>query len=275
MSSHPQSRWSLALATICLAASFAVVAEDAPVPAPSEATAAPIRDAEALALIQGMAKFLAATPRFSVTIRSGYDAVQSSGQKIEFGELRRIVVDRPGRVRIDSEPSDGNRRQILFDGKNITVASPLQSVYAQHAQPGGIDETLRFFKQELHLSMPLAPLLMNTLADELERRIVEITSVETTPGSGTATHHLAARGDTVDLQVWIADGGQPLPQRVVLTYRDAEGQPQYWADFSDWNLSPAVDDATFAFTPPAGASKIAFINQVKRVAPATPAGEQP
>jgi hypothetical protein len=45
---------------------------------------------------------------------------------------------------------------------------------------------------------------------------------------------------------------------MVITYTAAEGQPQFWAQFSDWNLSPDVPDALFAFTPPEGAAKIAF-----------------
>jgi len=278
MSGSRRSDSRVALAALFLGLSVGAVAEDVPTPsaAPSaEAAALPARDAEAMALIIDMAKFLAATPRFSVNIRSGHDVVQASGQKIEFGETRRVLVDRPARMRIDSEPSDGNRRQILFDGKTITVSSPLQNVYAQTTQPGGIDEALRYFKQELRLRMPLAPLVMNTFAAELEGRIVEIAGVESIESSGATTHHLAARGDTVDLQVWIADGAQPLPQRVILTYKDAEGQPQYWADFSDWNLNPAVGGSEFAFTPPASARKISFINQIKRVAPATQGGVQP
>jgi Predicted periplasmic protein (DUF2092) len=42
----------------------------------------------------------------------------------------------------------------------------------------------------------------------------------------------------VDFQLWIADGDQPLPLRAVLTYRREAGQPQFRAQFSDWNFEP-------------------------------------
>jgi hypothetical protein len=52
----------------------------------------------------------------------------------------------------------------------------------------------------------------------------------------------------------------------VLTYKNAEGDPQFRAQFSDWNLAPEIREAQFAFTPPQGARKIAFAAQVTQVA---------
>src|SRR5262245_3938247 len=43
---------------------------------------------QAQAILTRMAEFLAGTPRFCVSLRAGYDEVQKSGQKIEFGESR-------------------------------------------------------------------------------------------------------------------------------------------------------------------------------------------
>ena len=83
---------------------------------------------------------------------------------------------------------------------------------------------------------------------------------------GTPVHHLAGRTETVDYQVWIPEGAQPLPLRVVLIYKNAEGQPSFRAQFSDWNLAPDIQDNQFAFTPPEGARKIAFLAQLPQVA---------
>nr|MCU0736533.1 DUF2092 domain-containing protein [Methylotetracoccus sp.] len=72
--------------------------------------------------------------------------------------------------------------------------------------------------------------------------------------------------DTVDYQIWIGEGTQPLPLRAVLTYKSAEGHPQFRADFVDWNLSPEVQNARFAFTPPQGARKVVFLAQLPEIA---------
>ena len=69
----------------------------------------------------------------------------------------------------------------------------------------------------------------------------------------------------VDFQVWVTDGDRPLPQRLVITYKQAKGEPQFWAQFSDWNLAPAVEDSMFLAKPPDGAQKLAFAAQLPRV----------
>ena len=66
------------------------------------------------------------------------------------------------------------------------------------------------------------------------------------------------RGDEVDFQIWIAQGDAPLPRRVIITYKNADGEPQFRALLSDWSLA-AADAGRFAFTPPAGAEKVPFI----------------
>jgi hypothetical protein len=111
-------------------------------------------------------------------------------------------------------------------------------------------------------------LLVSQLPAELKARVRLIDYVEKTNIHGPTSHHLAARTDTVDFQIWVADGDTPLPQRVVITYKKAKGEPQFWAQFSDWNLAPAISDSTFLATPPDGAQKVAFAAQLPRISPA-------
>ena len=85
---------------------------------------------QAMTILKKMSGFLAAAGRFSVTIRDGYDVVQGSGQKIEFGEIRNLTVSRPDRLRIDVERSDGQKLLVIFDGKDITICSADKNICA-------------------------------------------------------------------------------------------------------------------------------------------------
>ncbi|MDQ3774158.1 MAG: DUF2092 domain-containing protein [Pseudomonadota bacterium] len=237
---------------------------ESPIAGPAAAPVQPQADAEAI--LMGMAELLSRTQRFSVNVRSSYDAVQPSGQKIEFGDSRTLTVSRPDRMRVEAERSDGHKQLVLFDGKAITVFSSPRNVYASISRPGNLDEAIAYFMRDLHMRLPLAMLFVSRLPAELERRVQALDYVENTNILGAPAHHLAGQTKTVDFQVWVADGGQPLPQRVVLTYKDAAGEPQFRAQFSDWNLSPEITDSMFAFTPPEGAEKIAFLPQLRAVA---------
>ncbi len=232
-----------------------------------EPVAAPVaaEPAEANGILLRMAEFLARTPRFSVNVQDSYDVLQGTGQKVEFSETRTITVSRPNQLRVEVVHSDGEGHLVLYDGKDITVFSPSQNVYAQAPKPGGIDEAVRYFLKDLQMRLPLAALLLSRFPEEIQRRTRSLDYVERTEIEGRPAHHLAGRTDTVDYQVWIPEGAQPLPLRVVLTYKNAEGQPQFRAQFSDWDLAPEVQDSQFAFSPPEGARKISFLAQLPQI----------
>ncbi|WP_256702306.1 DUF2092 domain-containing protein [Burkholderia sp. SRS-W-2-2016] len=243
---------------LLIAALCSVSAQPAYPQQPSTPQQQTASQAQARAILMRMAEFLANAKAFSVSVRSGYDAVQPSGQKIEFGELRNITVSRPDRLRVESERSDGTRTVAVFDGKDIIVVDAANNVYATKQQPGNVDVTLVHFVRDLHLRFPMAMLLTSRLPAEFEERVRQVDYVEKTNIEGVPTHHIAARTDTVDFQVWIADGNEPYPVRVVLTYKNAPGQPQFWGQLSNWNFAPKLADDTFVVKIPDGAKKIAF-----------------
>ena len=213
---------------------------------------------QAMAVLKRMADFLSQAQRFSVTVDLGFDAVQDSGQKIEFGETRKILLSRPDHLRIDTTKRSGAQDEVIFDGNDITVFNPKENVYATEAKPGTVDEAISYFVNDLDMRLPLAELLDSNLPKMLGERVRTAAYVEQSTIAGVPCDHIALRGDQADLQLWIAQGDQPLPQRAVITHKREDGRPQFWANFTKWNLSPKVRDSLFAFTPPNGAVKIAF-----------------
>jgi hypothetical protein len=220
-------------------------------------------DAEATNYLNKMADFLAKAEQFSVTLRIGYDVLQESGEKIEFGEIRKLVLRRPDRLRVDIEQSDGDKGLVIFNGKDITAYNEKDKVFASASGPGDLDGAVTYLVSELKLRLPLAMMFVSRLPSELERRVREVETVERSTIMDVPCVHLAARADDVDFQVWIPSDGQPLPRRVVITYKHEDGQPQFWADFFDWNLTPNPSESLFAFTPPEGVQKIPFLAQME------------
>lgn len=268
-------RWKLARAVRLAAAALTVTAAlllwGGPVTAE---VAAPVpgqeQVGEEMATLMNMARFLAQQQRFSVSVRSGYDAIQEDGERIEFGEKRRYLLQRPDRLRVELERSDGEKGLVLFDGRMITAFKPGDNVYATAEKPGTVDGALVYLVRDLQLTLPLARMFHTGLPQQFEQLVQSVDYVETDLLLDVPADHLAVRTAEVDCQFWIAQGGQPVPLRVVLTYKNAPGQPRFWANFSDWHLSPEASADRFVFIPPAGAEKVPFVIPARARSQASP-----
>ncbi len=109
----------------------------------------------AAGLLSAMTQHLAGLESFSFAFRDGYDVVQPTGQKIEFGEARRVTVVRPDRLRIEEVSSDGTHDLAVFDGRNISVLNAEEGVFAQAPQPGILDDAIAYFVQAYGSSGPI------------------------------------------------------------------------------------------------------------------------
>lgn len=225
--------------------------------------------AEAKALLMRMADRLATAQSFSVDMQAGFDVVQASGQKIEFSESRQILLNRPDDVRVETVRSDGTTQEILFDGKQLVFFDRGANVFSRLDRTGSVDQLIGHLVYDLDTPVPLSALLVTKLSALLGDVVQEVAVVERTTLAGQPAIHLAARTPDVDFQVWTTLGDQPVPLRIVITYKNDRGQPQFWANLGAWNFSPALDVQSFVFVPPAGAEQVAFL------VPATPPGTKP
>jgi hypothetical protein len=102
--------------------------------APEQSSSPSASEQRAMTILKNLSQYLAQTQHFSVTIREGYDAVQESGQKVEFGEIRKLTVSRPDRLRIEAERSDGEKNLVrrLLNNSDIFI-------FAKGRFPGSLD----------------------------------------------------------------------------------------------------------------------------------------
>lgn len=271
----PGPAWPLAMAALFIA----LVAAVAPAHA-AEATSVPgadsAQDQSARALLLRMADFMAHARTLSVTLRSGYDAIQEDGQRIEFGERRQLQLRRPDRFRVDVERSDGERGTVYFDGRWITAFKPSENVYARVEKAGTVDQALVYMVRDLQSTLPLARMFTTGFAADLEQRVTNVTLVEDCTLFDVPTRHVAVRTAEVDMQLWIAAGKEPLPRRVIVTYKNSSGEPQFRADLSDWKVDASLPGSAFTFVPPPGAEQVMYLApRAPTAAAAGTTGEKP
>jgi hypothetical protein len=61
-----------------------------------------------------------------------------------------------------------------------------------------------------------------------------------------------------DWQIWIENGPQSTPCKLVITYKNQPSQPQFRAVFSDWDFAPRIDQVVFTPELPPGTERIPF-----------------
>lgn len=216
-------------------------------------------DAEAMDILQRMAQNIASAEQFSVTIRSNYDAPQADGQMIEFGALRDIQVLRPDNMRVDLKRSDGEERTLLLGNDQIVLINHSEEAFSKKRHVAGLDEMITYLVSVLDIPLPLAKLFRSTLPSDFTSSIKEIAYVEHDVLTPVPTHQLAVRTGAVDFQVWVDMSDNPLPQRIIITYKNESQAPQFRADFSSWDLSAKAAKGPFDFVQPEGMEEIPLL----------------
>jgi hypothetical protein len=214
---------------------------------------------EAEKLLRRMSDYLAARKQFTVQTENTLEVVLASGQKLQFASPATASVWRPNKLRADRK-GDILNQEFFYDGKTLALYNPKENLYATTAAPPTIDEMLDFAREKLDVIAPGAEILYSNAAERMLKVTPSGFVVGPSVVGGVKTAHLAFRGAEVDWQIWIEEGGRPLPRKFVLTSKRVKGEPQFTVVVRNWDLAPKLTDRMFTFTPPKGAKKIDFLN---------------
>lgn len=233
-------------------------------------------DAEADAALQRLGACLAAAKQFTFSAHDMMDQVLSDGQRVQTAINHRFAVRRPNAVMAEAEGDLENSRYV-YDGKTLAILDRTENIYATLAVPETIDAMLDFVIERYALTMPLSDLFFSDPYAAVRPRLRSASYVGLHQVRGVKCHHLAIRQDAVDWQIWIQAADPPVPRKLVITYKELPGDPQYIAFLDDWNLAAKLPDDAFRFTPPPGARQTELTPGRKQITtPAeTPPGHKP
>jgi hypothetical protein len=184
--------------------------------------------------------------------------VNKNGQNIQEVAESKMAVRRPGEIRIDRVSPNGH---VVFrdDGQQFSVFNSDKNIYATKPASGNLDQAADDARKQLGVNAPGVDLIGSNSYADLTDGVTEGRYIGRVPmGNGVMAHQLAVTKKDVHYQIWIQDGQQPVPLRYVVTSNDMPGRPQFTIEMRNWQPNAPVSDESFAFTPPAGAKKVAF-----------------
>ena len=242
-----------ALLALGLAGTVAAQEKKAPAPTPAPAPAAAEADAdrvvepEAAALLKAAWDWLGAQESYAFHADVEYDEVYGEETRVRVGGRVDALVRRPDRFKVFFD-GDRGQKNYFYDGKAFTLVDLRTKTFASAPVTGTNDAAVETIVEKLGVPLPLSDFLVTGAAygaDELRAAYV----VGQSRVGGKRCHQVLVLLDDLDFQLWIEADGNPVIRKLVLVYREAPGQPQFEANFTEWYPSTRLSDYVFTFLP--------------------------
>jgi hypothetical protein len=221
--------------------------------------AKPAISGEAIAALQRMGQTLSAAQQFSFQANTIRVYTGTDSEPLHIFHTVKVTVDRPHRMLVDISGDDGSAK-LFFDGKNATLYSATEKKYVNIPVPEGtIEGMLKEAVGRIGVDLPLADFLSDApdkafLTGVTAGRLVNTVTIDGAPYD----HLFFSQPPGIELELWLAKDEKSLPRRLIVTYHSLPGDPNFIAEFSNWDLNAHPSDAEFAFQPPAGAEQVAL-----------------
>ncbi len=227
---------------------------------------APIVAEAAERLLKQMAAYIGSAEQFTFRADIAFDHVLPSGQKLQFSAVENVALQRPSGLYVEWS-GDLGERKFWFDGKAITLFDSANTAYGVEAAPSTIDAMLDGLNTRLNFKPPLSDFLYSDPYKILRASVQYGFATGETQVSGRSCAGFAFVEKQIDWQIWIDTGPQPVPCKLVMTYKNHPSMPQFSALFSEWDFSPRIAASTFTPALPPRAQKIPFMQAKATVSP--------
>ncbi|WP_093387287.1 DUF2092 domain-containing protein [Variovorax sp. OV329] len=226
-------------------------------PAGPTAPAANPVDPASIQAVKDMGAYLLTLSRFRASTTLTGERVLADGQKLMHTAQATLDVQRPNKLRARMW-SARSERELFYDAKTVTLYAPAQKYYSSVAFSEPLSVLIDELEERYGVQVPMADLFTwGTPAAPVDK-IDSAMNAGQDLVEGTLCDHYAFRQGTVDWQIWIATGAQPLPRKIVITNLGDEARPQS-VSVIDWDLKPSFKESTFRFDPPRGAIRIKIV----------------
>ena len=242
-------------AAVFLLAGAAFAQEPPAPPAGPDPEPARLVEPRADELVRKMSDLLVSSKAFALEAEEVYDEVPEDLPRIQLTSRRHVALRRPDRL-AGTTAGDAVNRSVWYDGKAISVLDDAHNVYVRMDVPPTIDGAMDTALERTGMVIPLADFLYSDVYDRLMGSVQRGVYLGIHDVAGIPCHHLSFEQETIDWQLWIDAGLEPLPRKLVIAYKTEDEVPQYQVTIRKWNLSAQVPEETFQFQPPAGARKV-------------------
>ena len=213
---------------------------------------------EAKQILSRSMSYLAGIQQFGLVAHSSLEVVLTTGQKIQFDSASAVAVKRPNLL-YAARLGEVMDQEFFYDGKTLTLHQVDAGFYAAIEAPDTLEGMLDFARESLDIIAPAGDFIYSNAFEILMDGVESGFVVGSSFVEGVACDHLAFSKPGTDFQVWVAQGEQPLPLKLVITSTDVMSAPQFSVNFREWDIVTEHPQEKFQFVQPDDAQAIEFI----------------
>jgi hypothetical protein len=216
-------------------------------------------------VVQRMIDFMQEHQEVAFEARVTWESVQASGQKLHFDMLQRVAIRKPDQIFWVTLRDDASVDSAWYNNNSFSMIRQPANIWAQTRIPGDMADMVEELVNGYQIDVPFPDILSGNpqelwLGDDIS----SVWYVGEAWVGGYWTDHVAIREPGADIQIWIRQGDEPFPARVVVIFVEDEGMPVNIASFTKWSTTLPADPMLFQFTPPPEADRIDVVPAIRQ-----------
>lgn len=203
-------------------------------------------DPRAAEILQNMSYFLGSKDEYTFKAEVMFDQLINQNRKIQYSAEEKVFLKKKGNMTIEYVSDLGGYKLWFEDGKTTILELPTNQ-FSITTLPATIDQALNTLKSKYNFTPALSDFLYINTFRVLTQNVISGNYFGTSRVFGVRCDHLAFIQEDIDWQIWIEMGKRKIPRKLVITYKNLPGQPQFIAILRDWVIDKPITN--FAFKP--------------------------
>ncbi len=205
------------------------------------------RDSNALPreILRQAAEYLRSSQNLDVAAEIDFDVLLNPTLVAQYSGELKVKMSRPNKLSVDYRDHSQSKK-LWFDGKNLTYLDVLTGHFAREPGKVTVEETVFELHRKYGLELPLTDLLFSRTPSGIFGNAHSANYLGQTSVSGTPVHHIVARGENADIQVWIEGGGKPVIRKMVIINHRLPFAPRYSAKFTKFERPSQFSGSPFS-----------------------------
>jgi hypothetical protein len=219
-------------------------------------------DTVAVMILDRMASVIGELTSCSFTMNSSADIQDFELGLVKHTQKDEVYLSGPDKMLIHSYGDKGHRG-FWYNGEVITCYWFDENNYAIIDAPDNTIAMIDTIHKDFGIEFPAADFFYPTFTEDVLNFFDDIIYLGKKVLNDQECFCVLALKKEMSVQIWFSNDAFNLPVKFVIIYKE-DGNRQYEATFSNWQLNPEMPVTIFEFMPPPGAHEVSILPKTRR-----------